>query len=351
MENINLFYREVVLRILSFLYMLYARITFKKFDCTTLRGTEGGLFYVNSDMTVSCNCQDIDASGRLCDLNEVSFEHILGGEKATSFRDKLINGYLPILRCVICPSLRVVKDVENKDTYSLPKGFAIENTSLCPLKCDSCPREKIARIRKKGRSMSLADIEKLAKNLRDINAVECNFVNLGEPFLSRNVLSELEIIKKYNPEIKILTSTNCMILDSTEKRKAALLTDHIIVSIFGISSEMCGRYQRNLDFDKSYENLKRLIEFRNSQGNARPYIVWHYVVFRWNDKPEYIEKAIELSKEAGVDEMVFTFSRTPVYGMSWRFILNLPPFNSVLCRQRSWRSRKILGAGRFPAYP
>jgi hypothetical protein len=340
MEKFNLLYRMLVLRTLKFLYQLYAKLSRKKFDCLTLRGIRGGL-YVNSDMTVSCNCQDVDGSGQLCTLKEVSFEDILGGKQATTFRKRLSDGILPIERCAVCPDMRMVKKVRDPDQYSLPNRFAIENTSLCPLKCVSCPRKKLAQIRKGGRSMSLADIETLAQALKKINAVECNFVNLGEPFLSKNVQKELEIIRQYNPGIKILTSTSCMVLDNDEKREAALLTDHIVVSIFGTSTEMCNKYQRGLDFNKSFQNMRSLISFRESRGMTKPYILWHYVVFNWNDKVEYIEKAIELSREIGVDEIVFTFSRTPVYGISWRFLLGLPPFNGVLRKQSEWRYRRI----------
>jgi MoaA/NifB/PqqE/SkfB family radical SAM enzyme len=242
----------------------------------------------------------------------------------------------------VCPDLSVVKHVSDPDHYCIPKGFAIENTSLCPLKCISCPRDKLAQIRKGRRSMSLVDIENLSQMLHDIDAVECNFVNLGEPFLSKNVRQELEIIRRSNPDIKINTSTSCVPMDSDEKREAALLTDHIVVSIFGISTEMCNRYQRGLDFEKAYANMKSLIEFRNSRGSKKPHILWHYVIFCWNDHPKHIQRAIELSEEAGVDEMVFTFSRTPAYGISWRFLLSLSPFNDVIRNKGEWRYRRIL---------
>ena len=341
MEMLNLLYRACVLFVMKSFRQLYAMVTRRRFDCATLRGSRGGL-YVNSDMTVSCNCQDVDGSGQLCSLNEVSFENVLGVRKAIDFREALAKGKLPIARCAVCPDLSMVRSVGNPEHYRVPNGFAIENTSLCPLQCISCPRDKLAQIRKGKRSMTPGDIENLSQMLHNINAVECNYVNLGEPFLSKNVRQELEIIRRSNPDIKINTSTSCMVMDSDEKREAALLTDHIVVSIFGVSTEMCNKYQRGLDFERAYENMKSLIEFRNSRGSKKPYILWHYVIFRWNDHSKHIQKAIDLSEEAGVDEMVFTFSRTPAYGISWRFLLSLSPFNDVIRNQGEWRYRRIL---------
>ena len=44
---------------------------------------------INSDLTVSCNCQDYNGSGHLGDLKKDSFEKVFFGPVAKNFREKL----------------------------------------------------------------------------------------------------------------------------------------------------------------------------------------------------------------------------------------------------------------------
>ena len=115
---------------------------------------------------------------------------------------------------------------------------------------------------------------------------EKEYTHIFEEIVARNhttveeVRREMEIVSRLYPSIHILTSTNGALLDSDDKREAALLFDHILFSIDGVSTEKVRRYQRGGDFDKSYENLKRLVAFRNARHCTTPRITWKYVVFR-----------------------------------------------------------------------
>ena len=146
-------------------------------------------------------------------------------------------------------------------------------------------------------------------------------------------------MRRRNPTLRILTSTNGMRLDTDAKREAALLADEVLFSIDGVSTPMVRKYQRGGDFDQAYENMRQLVEYRDARGLRLPRILWKYVVFRWNDRKVDIGRALELARDAGVDGLQFTFARSPWYGISWRFFLG-STFRK-LGERGGWRFRNV----------
>jgi pyruvate-formate lyase-activating enzyme len=320
----------------------------KAYYCKALSGDSNYNICINSDMTVSCNCWDYDGSGHIGDMNTQTLEQIFHGKIAQSFRRKLARGWLPIKKCASCWELqrtdkrkagRYLKD------YHVPvQGIMVENTALCNFRCTICPRDRIMKTRKRP-SMSLGDMEKVAKIISDHGFYSVAFHNLGEPFSSKTVFEEVSIMRKYNPHVRLYTSTNGFFLDSRKKREAALLMDHIFFSIDGPSQELVARYQAGADFERSYRNMKELVNIRDSRNAPAPVVEWKYVVFNWNDGEDAIERAIELAKEARVD--IISFWRgigLPSRGIgsvtveSQRF-LHDPYFQRL--GVRSWKGREI----------
>jgi pyruvate-formate lyase-activating enzyme len=332
-------YRKFVLVVLRRWFEILAMVRGRRFRCRSLDGTDRHGIFIGSDMAVRCNCQDFDGSARIGDLRADSFEDIFAGPVATGFRRQLARGKLPVDRCAACwhlQSVPVAEALEQVTAYSLPKGLSVENTCSCNLNCLSCCRRQILRSRHGGVSLSPEDVEMVARTMARLGAEHCGFYDLGEPFLSATVRQELETIRRHNPQIKILTSTNGLLIDTDEKREAALLVDHVLFSIDGVTTPMVRRYQRGGDFDKAFKNLTDLVAFRNRRGRRAPRIEWKYVVFRWNDSPTDIHRAIELAQEAGVDAIQFLFARTPVYGISLPFL-----FSPRLRKLGAGRSRVV----------
>ncbi len=340
--NLSYLSRRVVLGGLRRLREIHARLTGRRFYCLSLAGEVPDGLFINSDMSVSCNCQDVDGSGRLGDLRTTPLEDLFVGPAAQRLRRELAAGRLPLDRCAACFHLRTVprdQALRQIDHYRLPRGLSVENTVRCNLQCLSCCRPQILATRGSGKAMSLSDMEIVGQTLARLDAHYCGFYNLGEPFFSRTVRKELEILRRYRPQMHILVSTNGLLLDSDEKREAALLVDHILFSIDGIDTPMVRRYQRGGDFDRAYANLGHLVAFRNRRGLGRPRIDWKYVVFRWNDRPAFIRRAIELARQAGADSIQFVFARNPVWAISWRFLFS--PFFRTLGVPDGWRTRVV----------
>src|SRR5258706_10871608 len=81
---------------------LRAKISGRGYYCTVLAGDDDYNLTINSDLTVSCNCQDTDGSGHIGDLRKNTFEEIFFVPTAQHFRDELAKGKVPIPTCARC---------------------------------------------------------------------------------------------------------------------------------------------------------------------------------------------------------------------------------------------------------
>jgi pyruvate-formate lyase-activating enzyme len=297
----------------------------KRFYCSALAGQSSYNICVNCDMTISCNCRDYDGTGHIGDLHVNTLEEIFASEISSCFRRTLAGGKLPILTCASCPELHLTNPeqaVAYIDNYDLPtRGLMVENTISCNYRCSGCSRNEVMKTRKR-KAMSLEDIKIISSMIRTHRITKIEFYNLGEPFCYPGIFEQLNIIRTENPTINIAMSTNGVLLDNDEKRKAALLCDHLCFSIDGIDDMTLQKYQRGGDFEKAYKNMKKLVDYRNQFGLEKPTIEWKYLLFNWNDKRRMILKAVEMAKEANIDIVSFWPTRMPVYGISWRYYLD-----------------------------
>jgi hypothetical protein len=294
-----------------------------RFYCSALAGESSYNICINSDMTVSCNCHDPDGTGIIGDFSVSSMKEIFDGQRAQSFRTCLAKGHLPILRCAFCPELKSISADEaevRRESYTLPhKGLMVETNVTCNLHCRSCDRT-VQKLRGK-KFMNLGDIRRVAGFLRENNVQRVVLHNLGEPFLSPLIGQAFNIFREGNPELFMRLSTNMLLIDNDEKREAAMLLNHITVSLDGVNTPMVVKYQRGGNFDKAYGNMCDLVAFRNRREKKEPLISWQYLLFNWNDNPTTIRKARAQAQASGVDEIRFTPTHSPWYGTSWRYLL------------------------------
>jgi len=322
MIKINNFIISLLIRkILTVFFQFKAKLTNKRFYCDVLTGKSDYNLVINSDMTISCNCQDYYGTGHIGDLRINKLSEIYNGSIAKEFRKKLAKGILPILTCSRCSGLKWINTKKAhyfENNYSLPKFLQIENTVQCNLNCLACERDNLLKTRK-NQNLNMVDIEKIALLLKEYSLEAICYFNLGEPFLSSNIHDELKILRKHNPKLHIGLSTNGILIDTDEKREAALLLDQISFSIHGYNNITLTKYQINGDFDKAYKNLIELVKYRDNKGLDKPIICWRYILFSWNDKKKMILKAIKLAREANIDQISFWHTKSPFYGISWRY--------------------------------
>ena len=319
-------------------HQVRARFTGRKYYCNALAGEADYNLTVNSDLTVSCNCQDYDGTGHLGDLKKNSFEEIFYGPVAEKFRMDLAKGRIPITTCVRCGELKRLKRGESPPKPRLPhRGMLLENTVICNVDCIGCAREGASNLRTK-KTMPLAELSQMADLAAQLKMERIFYLNLGEPFLSPTITEELPLLRQKNPAAYIRVSTNGILLNSDAKREAALNLSDIQFSIHGISDEMCGKYMMRGSFEKAYDGMRRMVAYRDARGAKMPILEWKYLLFNWNDHPKFIQRAIELAKEAGVDLISFWPTGNPFYGLSWRY--RLGRFKHVGIE--SWKGREVI---------
>jgi len=282
--------------------------------CSALTGMSGYNISINSDLSVSCTCSDLEGEGVIGNLNGTNtFRSVFLSEKANFMRAELANGKLPINNiCYKCPELRAVPkciaEYYSKHIEMPSNGIMLENCSACNYNCIYCSRGKVAENRT-STIISVDNMKYIANEIRENKIKTIYFFKLGEPFLDKDIYRKLQIIREINPGIDILTSTNGSLIDNSEKVAAALMFSHIYISIDGINSEMQNKYQRGADFDKIMDNVKMIINRRGS--STTPVLIWKYVVFSFNDAIEYINEAFKKAVEIGFDRLLFTEGSAP----------------------------------------
>jgi uncharacterized Fe-S cluster-containing radical SAM superfamily protein len=362
----NWVFSDFVRRGLKRYYEWSARLRGQRFYCSALAGQSDYNVTINCDLTVSCNCQDYDGSGHLGDLNKKSFKEVFFGPVAERFRTDLAKGKLPILSCARCGDLRrapksqvqaAEKNGQNANSHDpaadksngsatplfagpkprLPyQGMLLENTVRCNIDCIGCDRQSAARIRTT-KQMDLDKLSEMADLVHDLGLQKLFYLNLGEPFLSPNIGQELPLLRKKNPNCRIVISSNAILLNNDMKREAAMNASHIFFSIAGIDDEMLKKYERYGNFEKAYANMKALADYRNARGLSRPFIEWKYLLFNWNDRRETLDQAIVMAKAARVDAISFWPTSNPAYGYSFRYRLGMLDDIGV----RNWKGREL----------
>jgi MoaA/NifB/PqqE/SkfB family radical SAM enzyme len=317
---------------------LRAKIKGEKFYCSVLSGESDYNLSINSDLTISCNCQDYDGSGHLGDLRKNSFEEVFYGPVAQKFRDDLDKGKIPIPTCTRCGDFQRLKRGQQPPKPQLPhRGLLLENTVICNVDCIGCAREGAANVRSK-KIMPLAELSQMADLTARLGMERIFYLNLGEPFLSPTICQELPLLRQKNPNAYIRVSTNGVLLNTDAKREAALNLSDIQFSIHGISEEMSGKYMMRGDFDKAFEAMKQMVAYRDARGLKMPILEWKYLLFNWNDHPKTIARAMEMAKEIGVDIISFWPTGNPFYGISWRY--RLGRLNNI--GRKSWKGREVI---------
>jgi hypothetical protein len=328
---------DVIRRTMSRWFALRARVTGQKYYCNALAGEADYDITINSDLTVSCNCQDYDGSGHIGDLHKNSFEEIFYGPVAQKFRDGLAQGKIPIPTCARCGSFKRLAKGAAPPKPRLPhRGILLENTVICNVDCIGCAREGAANVRTK-KTMPLAELSQMADLTARLKMERIYYLNLGEPFLSPTICQELPLLRAKNPGAYIRVSTNGVLLNTDAKREAALNLSDIMFSVHGISDEMCGKYMIRSSFEKAHAAMKAMVEYRNARGVQQPILEWKYLLFNWNDHPRHIARAIEMAKAIGVDIISFWPTNNPFYGISWRYRLGMMNHVGVAC----WKGREI----------
>jgi MoaA/NifB/PqqE/SkfB family radical SAM enzyme len=164
-----------------------------------------------------------------------------------------------------------------------PKKIRLEASSVCQLRCHSCPNADKAILPTVGTGfLRLSDFQKLLDENPWIEKIELS--NYGEIFLNPDLL---EIIKHAYKRKVALTAANGVNLNSVKIEVLEGLVKYkfrrMTVSIDGASNETYKQYRIGGNYDVVIANIKKINLFKKHYQSKYPLLSWQFVVFGHNE--------------------------------------------------------------------
>jgi len=149
------------------------------------------------------------------------------------------------------------------------ESINLDITNRCRLQCPKCMRQTYPNLHKRGRDISLENIEKISKGFEKL--LFCG--QMGDPIYHPKFDKIMDICK--NNQVQI--STNGSGKSSSWYKKIHKINPNISW-MFGLDGlpEQSHIYRVNQDGLKVFENMKML----SAMGG---FVIWQYIVFRYNE--------------------------------------------------------------------
>ncbi len=164
------------------------------------------------------------------------------------------------------------------------KKIRIEASSVCQLKCPSCPTASKAIYPTIGKGfLRLIDFCKLIDENAWIKEIELS--NYGEIFLNPDLLD----IMKYAYEKKVkLTADNGVNLNTARKEVLEGLVKFkfksMTCSIDGTTNESYAKYRTGGNYDTVINNITSINNFKKIYRTKYPILSWQFILFGHNEK-------------------------------------------------------------------
>jgi len=186
-----------------------------------------------------------------------------------------------------------------------PLKITFDPTNVCQLRCPLCPTGLQIQNRETTRAR-LEVFERLMEEVGDY-VFFVDLYNWGEPLLNKKLTDFIEAANRKRVSTRISTNLSMRMSDNRLRELIKSGLNHMIVSLDGASRETAGTYRRKGDFDLVIANMKRIVRLKRELGSQTPYLVWRFLVFRFNEHE--LSEAARLAREIGVDR----FTVAPAY--------------------------------------
>jgi MoaA/NifB/PqqE/SkfB family radical SAM enzyme len=291
------------------------------------------------DGRIVCGCADPYGRRVLGDARTASIHNVWTGSTITGLRADLNAGGSKF--CGDCPlKLPLKKDEAPQarpvDAGPLPSRMYIECTAACNISCtEACcaPETGITRTRQAG----MLDFDLFTRVVDEVGAglVRIDFFNYGEAFLHKRAIEMCEYIKARFPQIYLYTSTNGLALTEAQARRLVHSgIDEVTFSIDGASQAAYEQYRGRGQFAVALRNLRAMADEKRTSGRDLPFLNWRYILFKWNDSDEEMNRARELAAEIGVDRLCWELTDHPETAYSRRFVPGSTELESI--RHEIW---------------
>ena len=286
------------------------------------------------DGRISCGCSDPYGKRILGDARKDSLTGVWRGPIATEVREDINTGGSPF--CGDCPLKEPLADdqappVRDLNVGPLPNRLYVECTAACNISCfQACcaPETGITKTRQAG----MLDFDLFTRVIDEAgpSLVRVDFFNYGEAFLHKRAVEMCEYIKTKFPHIYLYTSTNGGALNEERARRLVHSgIDEVTFSIDGASQAAYEKYRQRGKFDLVTANLRAMADEKAKHGRDVPQINWRYILFKWNDSDEEMERARRLAQEFGADRLTWEITDHPEDSFSRRFAAGTPDFERI----------------------
>ena len=286
------------------------------------------------DGRIVCGCADPYGHRVLGDVRSSSVREVWAGGTISRLREDLNAGGSKF--CGDCPlKLPLKKDdrlvVRPVDAGPLPSRMYIECTAACNISCtEACcaPETGITRTRQAG----MLDFDLFRRVVDEVGGslVRIDFFNYGEAFLHKRAVEMCEYIKSAFPQIYLYTSTNGLALSEAQARRLAHSgIDEVTFSVDGATPESYAKYRQRGRFDVAIANLRAMADEKRRSGRDLPFLNWRYILFKWNDSDEEMNRARELAADIGVDRLCWELTDHPETAYSRRFVPGSPDLDAI----------------------
>lgn len=180
-----------------------------------------------------------------------------------------------------------------------PRRIRLEASSICQLRCPSCPNASKAIQPVVGSGfLKLGDFQQLLDRNPWISEIE--LTNYGEMFLNPELL---EIMKHAYRRNVILRADNGANLNNVREDALEGLVRYrfrsIVCSIDGASNETYQVYRVGGNFETVIENVRKINHFKKKYRSKYPLLAWQFVVFGHNEHE--IPTARKLARDLGME--------------------------------------------------
>ena len=160
--------------------------------------------------------------------------------------------------------------------HHLPLRLWIETASCCNLRCVMCPNKDVAAADKG--LMPLELFQKIIDQARHF-ALDVNLHHRGEPLMNPALFDMIRYAKA--ARLKVRFHTNGALLDEAKARRLLEAgPDLVSFSFDGFTREAYERVRVGAAFEKTRDNILRLVALRRELGLKKPYVVIEKIRFR-----------------------------------------------------------------------
>ena len=125
-----------------------------------------------------------------------------------------------------------------------------------------------------------------------------------------------------------------MFTEESAKRLVQSGIDEVTFSVDGASQDTYVQYRQRGKFDVAIRNLRVMAEEKRRARRDVPYLNWRYILFKWNDSDEEMNRARRLAAEIGVDRLSWEITDHPENAFSRRFVPGTPDYEAI--RNEIW---------------